>query len=159
MGIIHAGRQDTNTTISNLRENSIQPNAVDLSLRYVYQLANSYCELSEDSKVKRNMIEVIPENDWYVLGAGYYLVEFDHTVHVGEDEAGYVVPRSTLMRNGIIIHSCLYDSGYCGKMIAGMTVNPGCVFKVKRGTRLAQYLCFKSQSDHQYNGQYQNGKL
>lgn len=159
MSIIHACRNDVNTTISNLKEDNIQPNAVDLNLRYVYQWTNSYFEMSEDSKVKRNMVEVIPENNWYTLGAGYYLVEFDHTVTVGNDEAGYVVPRSTLMRNGCIIHSCLYDSGYNGKMIAGLTVSPGCVFKVKKGTRLAQYICFKAQTDHQYSGQYQNGKI
>ncbi len=160
MSIIHVCAETTNTKISDLAQSNIQPDAVDLSLGRIYTYAHnsSYFELTEDTKVKRELVEIPTESGFYTLTSGYYMVEFDHLVTVGEDEAGFVVPRSTLMRNGVLIHSCLYDSGYHGKMIAGMTVNPGCVFRVKKGTRLAQYLCFKAQAEHQYSGQYQEAK-
>ena len=44
--------------------------------------------------------------------AGSYEAIMDAYVTVGAVEAGWVVPRSTLNRNGLFITSGLYDSGY-----------------------------------------------
>ena len=68
-----------------------------------------------------------------------------------------MITRSTLNRNGVFITSGLYDSGYNGVVAGVLHVNVG-PMKVKVGTRVAQFLLFKAEALHAYNGDYGNGK-
>ena len=74
-------------------------------------------------------------------------------ITVGEGEAGFVITRSTLNRNGVYITSGLYDSGYNGVMAGALHVTSG-PFKVKVNTRIGQFLLFKAESLHLYDGDY-----
>jgi len=78
-------------------------------------------------------------------------------VSIGEDEAGWVITRSTLNRNGLFITSGLYDSGYEGVMAGALHVNGGPA-KIKKGTRVGQFLMFKAESLSSYDGDYGVGK-
>ena len=147
------------TKIEFTHDGDVQPNGVDLRLGKVYTYANSedYFLLSEDKKHTRQLVELQPEVDGYfVLEKGqYYLVEFENFVKVGKGECGWVFPRSTMMRNGICIHTAVYDSGYAGPMCSGMTANCKCY--LAKGTRIAQFVTLSADSNGTYSGQYQNG--
>jgi deoxycytidine triphosphate deaminase len=80
-------------------------------------------------------------------------VIMENIINVAEGEAGFVITRSTLNRNGVFITSGLYDSGYNGVMAGVMHINCG-LMKIKPGTRIGQYLCFKAESLHKYDGDY-----
>lgn len=136
-------------------EMDVQPNAVDLRLGKVYKLGREAFTISNDKKEHRELTEVKPNaNGWFMLEPGYYNIEYENTINVSERESGFVITRSTLVRNGVYLTTGLYDSGYKGKMVSGMHVTTGNMF-VEKGTRLGQYLCFEAEAVHLYDGDYQ----
>jgi deoxycytidine triphosphate deaminase len=132
----------------------VQPNAVDLRLQRVLRVKPETFTLSEEEKVHRGTEEVMPGPDGYfTLAPGVYEVLMANQIKVGENEAGWVITRSTLNRNGVFLTSGLYDSGYIGPMASVMHVTAG-IFRVRIGTRIGQYLCFDAEAVKQYNGSY-----
>ena len=105
-------------------------------------------------KGHRGSVELQPDDQgfWH-LEPGTYEVVMENIIEVGEGEAGWVITRSTLNRNGVFITSGLYDSMYHGTMAGAMHVTTG-PFRVKRGTRVGQFSLFKAEMLHAYNGSY-----
>ena len=132
----------------------IQPNAVDLKLDKVLRIKNKEFLINEDMKSHRGSEEIATDSEGYWrLEPGTYEIVMENIIEVGQDEAGWVITRSTLNRNGVFITSGLYDSGYHGVMAGAMHVTTGPAV-IKRGTRVGQFLLFKSQSLSMYNGDY-----
>lgn len=92
---------------------------------------------------------------------GYFKLEKDKTyqflsdsvVEVGDSEAGYLITRSSLNRNGLVVTSGLYDSGFEGHLGGLITVGVGSAY-VKRGARVAQFILFDAEMVHSYDGSY-----
>jgi deoxycytidine triphosphate deaminase len=142
------------STLTNVQEGDSQPNAVDLRLGRVYKINNEVFEVSNDHKKHRGSEEMFPDGDGYFnLNPGSYEVVMENVINVGEDEAGWVITRSTLNRNGCYITSGLYDSGYHGVMAGVLHVTTGPA-RIKQGTRIGQYLSFNSESLSSYDGDY-----
>lgn len=136
-----------------------QPNAVDLRLGRVFQISSTFFTLTDDEKIHRESTELLANNEgFFYLAPGSYQIVFENEISVGEGECGWVIPRSTLVRNGLSITTGLYDSGYKGKMVACLNVTCG-VAKIKKGCRIAQYLCFDAEMLHKYDGDYGVDKL
>ena len=154
----HIQSPNSRSTLTNVEQKDIQPNAVDLRLDKVLKVGDSDFVISEDFKQHRGSIEVEPDLDgWFYLEEGHYEVVMKNMVNVGHNEAGFVITRSTLNRNGLFLTSGLYDTGYVGVM-AGMlhvTIGPA---RIKQGTRIGQYLNFEAESIKVNNGSYGTGK-
>ena len=150
---------NTRSELSNVNETiDVQPNAVDLRLGRVFMLTSTPFKISNEEKIHRELVEIHPSKDGYFnLGVGYYNIEYENKIKVAEGEAGYVITRSTLVRNGVYLTTGLYDSGYEGKMVSGMHVTTENMM-IKKGTRVGQYLCFDAESLHLYSGDYQEKK-
>ena len=88
---------------------------------------------------------------------GTYEIIMEGEITIGDDEAGWVITRSTLNRNGLFITSGLYDSGYKGVMAGALHVNVANAV-IKKGTRVGQFLLFKAEAVNQYDGDYGTGK-
>lgn len=145
---------DSRSLLSNVQEGDSQPNACDLRLGKVYKINNEVFEVSNDHKKHRGSEEVLPDGDgYYNLSIGSYEVVMENIIHVGDAEAGWVITRSTLNRNGCYITSGLYDSGYHGVMAGVLHVTTGPA-RIKQGTRIGQYLSFNSESLSKYDGDY-----
>lgn len=152
--MIHILGTNSNSTLTNVQEGDSQPNAIDLRLDKVYVMNNNEFIISEDTKKHRGTSELAPTEDgWFHLKEGTYEVVMENIIHVGKDEAGWVITRSTLNRNGVHITSGLYDSGYHGVMAGALHIKNGPV-KIKKGTRIAQFLLFKAESLYGYSGSY-----
>lgn len=152
--MIHILGPNSNSTLTNVREGDSQPNAVDLRLDKVYGMKQNQFIIDNDNKTHRGTYEWFPDDDgWFSLPEGTYEVVMENIIRVGADEAGWVITRSTLNRNGIFITSGLYDSGYHGVMAGALHVRGGSA-KIKKGTRVAQFLLFKAQALSGYNGSY-----
>ena len=80
----------------------------------------------------------------------------ENIISVGEGEAGWVITRSTLNRNGLFLTSGLYDSGYNGVMAGVLHCNGPA--RIMKGTRIGQYLSFDAESLSSYDGDYGIGK-
>jgi deoxycytidine triphosphate deaminase len=159
--LIHIASPDTFSHVryqegSEANASDIQPNALDIRLDKVFRLVGPFT-IDNDTKIHRTFSPIAPDdNGYYNLYPGYYSITLEGTISIGADEAGHVITRSTFVRNGVFIISGLYDSGYCGPMAAGLHVTTD-VASIKKGTRIGQFLLYKAQSVHQYNGDYGNG--
>lgn len=155
--LVHIASDNTTSTISYVTEDAVQPNAIDIYLDSIWAMSGPF-RISEDGKVHREKVRLKPGPDgFYQLHPGAYEVGFKGIVKIGEDEAGYVITRSTLNRNGLFITSGLYDSGYEGSMAGCLHVSGGQAF-IAEGTRIAQFLLWKSEALKKYNGDYGLGK-
>ena len=150
----HIQSPNSRSTLTNVEQKDIQPNAVDLRADKFFRVADTDFVISEDHKQHRGSIEIEPDIDgWFYLEPGHYEVVMKNIIDVGNNEAGWVITRSTLNRNGLFLTSGLYDTGYNGVM-AGMlhvTIGPA---RIKKGTRIGQYLNFEAESIKQYDGSY-----
>lgn len=152
--MIHILSDNTKSNLTAVQPGDSQPNAVDLRLGKVFKIAPETFVISEEHKIHRGSREIQPtDDDWYDLPSGSYEIVMENIISVGPDEAGWVITRSTLNRNGVFLTSGLYDSGYHGVMAGVMHVNCGPV-RIKKGTRIGQFLLFKSESLSSYNGSY-----
>ena len=158
MSMINIGGSNATSNLTNMLPEDIQPNAVDLRLGKVLEILNNDFVVDETQKVHRGSkeVELFEDGYWY-LYPGAYEVIMENEIEVGMGEAGFVITRSTLNRNGVHLTTGLYDTGYHGVMAGGMHVTCGRM-KVKPGTRIGQYLCFKAEALSKYGGDYGKGK-
>jgi len=155
----HILGKTSRSTLTNVKEGDSQPNAVDLRLDKVFKIKQEAFEISNDHKKHRGTeYELNPNAEGYFfLEPGHYEVVMENIINVGENEAGWVITRSTLNRNGLFLTSGLYDSGYHGVMagVLHVTIGPA---RIKKGTRIGQYLSFDAESLSTYDGDYGIGK-
>lgn len=150
----HIMGKHSKSTISNVDNNDVQPNALDLKLDKVFKISNSVFELTNDYKAHRVTEEVTPDDSgFFNLSVGDYEIVMENMITIGQNEAGWVITRSTLNRNGVFITSGLYDSGYSGVMAGCMHVTCGPA-RIKKGTRVGQFLLFDAEMLHMYDGDY-----
>lgn len=158
MSMKNIGGPSSKSKLTNFWPGDVQPNAVDLRLGKVFWIAANEFVIDEEKKVHRGTVEVMPDDEGYFrLQPGHYEVVMDNKITVGDREAGWVITRSTLNRNGVFLTSGLYDTGYSGVMAGVMHVTIG-PMRIKRGTRIGQYLSFDAESLHKYDGDYGDGK-
>lgn len=147
--------------LTGVTDGDVQPNAVDLRLGSVHRFVSKHNPastfvISDAEKTHRKTEEIFPNCEWpdyYHLEVGSYQIQFLNSITVGDGEAGWVITRSTLLRNGVYIVSGLYDAGYEGGMAALLVVSGGPA-RIKLGTRIGQYLSFEAETLHLYDGSY-----
>ena len=159
MAMKHIMGPNSKSTLTEVKEGDVQPNAVDLRLGKIFPITTGTFEISNDHKKHRGTGPEL-ESDvdgYYNLEPGDYEVVMENIIHVGEGEAGWVITRSTLNRNGLFLTSGLYDSGYHGVMAGVLHVGIARA-RIKQGTRIGQYLSFNAEALHKYDGDYGIGK-
>ena len=154
MSMKHIMSTMSESSLTNVVDGDSQPNAVDLRLDKIFEIHNSPFTISEEEKKHRGSVEIQPNQEgWFYLMPGTYEIVMENIINVGPNEAGWVITRSTLNRNGVFITSGLYDSGYHGVMAGALHVTTG-PLKIQRGTRVGQFLLFDSESLSKYEGSY-----
>jgi len=158
--MIHITGNVTRSRIGNMMVDGIQPNAYDIRLNAVYGFADdSPMILTEQSKTHRETfpwpvtVHADTGEEFFVLPPGVYDCLAEENITVAEGEAGFIITRSSLNRNGVTAHSGLYDSGYDGPVGFILKVEGGPV-RIARGTRVAQLLMFDAETLHSYDGDY-----
>ena len=146
------------SALTAVQDGDVQPNAVDLRAGKIFRIKDNEFLIDEAVKIHRGSIEITVSNDgfWH-LDPGSYEIIMQNEIEVADDEAGFVITRSTLNRNGVFLTSGLYDTGYKGVMAGVMHVNCG-KMRMKPGTRVGQYLNWKAESISSYDGDYGVGK-
>lgn len=83
------------------------------------------------------------EDGFYIFTPGSYEVSFDHDIDIGPDEAGLVVTRSSLVRNGLFCASGIWDPSFRGRGGCCLHVPQNVTARIKKGTRIAQFVLWK----------------
>lgn len=151
----HPSNQNNTTKVVPIDDKMVQPNTIDLRLDFVLEIATGPFAITEKSKTHRyKEVLTADEDGFYTLEQGRcYEFIAKQMVHVGESEMALVLGRSTFNRNGVLILSSIYDSGFKDKV--GATVyNMGGQTKVQTNTRFAHLILANAESWSTYNGSY-----
>lgn len=135
----------------------LQPNGIDLSISTLREIESASSPLIIGDKIKTQHkldVEVYPSfTGGYRLGPNkQYRVETGYELSLPEDMVAYIFTRSTLNRNGILVGSGLWDSGYHGPV--GTTLYSFQDIEIHLPCRVAQIVFFKAESSHLYAGAY-----
>lgn len=140
----------------------LQPAGFDLSLQAVSCFNGTGC--LDFSNLKRSLpqveqLEFTGSDKFLELGPGGYLVTYNEQITVPTDCAGIVLPRSSLMRCGAVLHSALWDPGYSGRGQGLLSVHQ--TLKLYKDARIGQFVLFvlEAEADAKYSGTYQGENL
>lgn len=138
---------------------NIQPNAVDIPINKIYSLKkdNAFW-LFKNKKIHktRSELPLLSKSvvKYWELSPGAYDFFSNAYVKMPEGVCGWLITRSTLNRNGIIVHSGLYDSGYEGHINGSLYVFHEGENFIEEGSCVAQFLMASSHSVGLYAGGY-----
>jgi len=134
----------------------IQPAGIDLRLNEVF-IQKSPASLVNDEKELPDLEKLEPP--LYTLKAkNAYTVTTSPKVKIPEGCSMIFLPRSTLLRSFISIHTALGDPGFYGTL-KFLLYNYGKFdYTIKRGERIVQAVVFNVKGSGIYNGSYQEEK-
>lgn len=151
--MLHIFTDSCTSSITDIDPEDIQPNAVDLKIDRIFKIESSLFTISKNTKRHRVTTEIEPTDYGWLIDPGHYEVVMKNKVSIAEGEAGWLVARSTLNRNGVFITSGLYDSGFNGQAAGVMHVTCGPI-SIEKGARVAQFLLFSAEAAKMYDGDY-----
>ncbi|MDZ7701639.1 MAG: deoxyuridine 5'-triphosphate nucleotidohydrolase [Halobacteriales archaeon] len=136
----------------------IQPNGVDLTLDAVLEPAGTG-RIGRDGKsiAERRELEPTGEPPAYRLAPGGYVARYAETVRIPADHVGFIYPRSSLMRNGTMVNTAVWDAGYEGRGEGLLQVTHP--IEIERGARVAQLVLARADASGTYDGSYQGENL
>lgn len=123
-----------------------QQAGIDLTVREVYKIVSAgKIDFDNAERVIASSQPLKFENDWVFLESGVYKVVFNEYVKIPLDTVAICLPRSTLVRNGCLLGTALWDPGYEGRSEVLLNVaNPHGLY-LKKNSRIAQLIFIKTE--------------
>lgn len=136
-------------------EDSIQPSGIDLKLDKVFEEAGSG-SLIDNEKNLPPLREVECVDEVYTLKAKTsYSVSIMGKIKIPVGYTMLYLPRSTLLRSFISVHTAVGDPGFYGTLQFMIVNNGDYDFEIKKGERIVQAVVFKVEGSGEYDGSYQ----
>ena len=133
-----------------------QPAGYDVSLNKIHSFPKDNLSLGV-AKGENSALEEVPlVNDYFELDeTGAYFVDLNEVTTIPKDAIGILLPRSTLLRNGLDLRTALFDPGYSGQPKVMLVCHRPA--RIQRFARIGQLVIIKSDREFssQYSGQYQ----
>lgn len=145
----------------NIAQHGVDLNVIEISQVYGGGIipAEGKTQLGKSEKVAFNFDKSTKRNWWY-LQPGVYSVVFKQGCNIPADMMTLIRQRSSLLRNGTILHSSVFDAGFkTDKMGTVMIVNAP--IAIEYGARIGQmygHACTPVAEENLYNGQWQGDK-
>lgn len=98
-------------------------------------------------------------NGW-LLHEGVYDITFNEGCKITANYVGLIRQRSSMLRNGTVLHSSVFDPGFETDFMGTVMVVNEPIF-IEEGARVAQmyfHICEEVQEEHLYAGQWQGDK-
>jgi deoxycytidine triphosphate deaminase len=133
----------------------VQPAGYDVSVSNIHAFPQSTFTLSIEKK-ENSILEGVPfTNGFFELKAGAYFVDLNEITTIPKDAIGILLPRSTLLRNGLDVRTALFDPGYSGQPKVMLVCHRPA--RIEQFSRIGQLVIIKSDREFssQYSGQYQ----
>jgi len=139
-------------------DDQVQPNGVDLTLDAVLELV-AVGRIGRDGKTiaERRALEPAGEPPVFTLEPGGYVARYAETVRIPPDRVGFIYPRSSLMRNGTMVNTAVWDAGYEGRGEGLLQVTHR--IEIEPGARVAQLVLARAEASGTYDGTYQGENL
>lgn len=144
----------------------LQPNGIDLYVNEIFELQKSYDsenfitigDLVKTKHSAQNQLHPkIDDNNreyFTLLSNNLYKIETNYGIDIPKDMVAYIFTRSSLNRNGNLIGSGLWDSGFKGSI--GTTLYTFNNMHLVKPCKIAQIVFIKAESSYLYQGQYQS---
>lgn len=149
----------------------------DLSLKAVNRIgtsvANNPYNVTKDSNIGKVLkdktilttyspIELIRLDDveGWLLYAGVYDITFWEGCKIPSNYVGLIRQRSSMLRNGTVLHSSVFDPGFETEFMGTVMVVNETIF-IEKDARVAQiyfHECSSVADENLYSGQWQNDK-
>jgi dUTP pyrophosphatase len=95
------------------------------------------------------------EDGWLFLEKGSYKAIFNEIVSIPKDVCAIGLPRSSLLRMGVSVHTAVWDAGYRGRSEALLVVYNEAGFRIKKDARVLQLIFLRLESGQEgYTGRY-----
>jgi deoxycytidine triphosphate deaminase len=133
-----------------------QPAGYDVSVNKIQSFPKSKHTLGIAKGENSTLQDVPLVDDYFELNEpGAYFVDLNEITTIPKDAIGILLPRSTLLRNGLDVRTALFDPGYSGQPKVMLVCHRPA--RVQRFTRIGQLVIMKSDKEFasQYSGQYQ----
>jgi deoxycytidine triphosphate deaminase len=94
----------------------------------------------------------------WLLYSGAYDITFHEGCKIAANRVGMIRQRSSLLRNGAIIASSIFDPGFTTENMGTIMIVTATIF-IEQDARVGQmyfHECDKVSEDQLYNGQFQN---
>lgn len=121
------------------------------------KVLSSKTELATYSPVQLTNVDGI--NGW-LLYEGVYDITFYEGCKIPNNYVGLIRQRSSMLRNGTVLHSSVFDPGFETDFMGTVMVVNETIF-IEEGARVAQiyfHECEPVHEDDLYNGQWQGDK-
>ena len=143
--------------LGDLAADQVQPNGVDLTLGSILEPIDAGRITREGKTVgERQPVapsEVTETGSTYYLPPGAYIAQYAEVVTIPENHIGFIFPRSSLMRNGCMLNTAVWDAGYEGRGEGLLTVNHD--LEIEQGARIGQLVLAEAHHSGIYEGSYQ----
>ncbi|MUW14083.1 deoxyuridine 5'-triphosphate nucleotidohydrolase [Halorubrum sp. CBA1125] len=139
-----------------LDETQRQPNGVDLTVGAVFAQTEPGF-VGRDGKRVGDRERLEPTDGAYRLEPGTYVVRYGEPVRIPDERIGFVLPRSTLLRNSCTLDTAVWDAGYEG--VGEGRLDVGHAIAIEPGARIAQLVLARADHETTYRGAYQGENL
>jgi len=143
-------------------EEQVQPNGIDLTLREVALPQSSGKIAVENSqRLIPDLAPLVFDGlDFIDLMPGAYIITYNEIVHLPKNIMALALPRSSLLRCGVTVHTAVWDAGYHGRARSLMAVyNPQGV-RLQRNARIVQLVFLHlTRETEGYHGAYQEENI
>lgn len=136
----------------------------DLSIKQINKVGGSIGRVLKDKTILNTHIPIektsLEGSKGWILYEGVYDVIMNEGCKIAADKVGLVRQRSSLMRNGAIITSSIFDPGFETDNLGTYMIVFETIF-IEEDARVAQmyfHECEPVAKDKLYNGQWQNDK-
>lgn len=134
---------------------TIQPSGIDLRMDKIYRQVGSG-SLIDNEKNLPEIEELESVDDIYTLEPKTaYSVTIEGKIEIPTGYTMLYLPRSTLLRSFINVHTAVGDPGFYGTLQFMIVNNGQYPYKIKKGERIAQAVVFPVEGSGKYNGSYQ----
>lgn len=153
------GEKELRKMYPELDDDQYQPNSIDLKLGKVYRIMNfddGTYGLYNGEKHIPNKVEICyPYKNRYILYPNKpYWLEIEPKIEIPEDIAQFYLPRSSLLRMGVTLHTALGDSGFNGHLMFLAINHMPYDIRLDKGERIATAINFEVDSAGLYDGDY-----
>ena len=143
-------------------DKQLQPSGFDLSLGEVQGYAGEgRVDFSNQERIIAKTEHISHDSEgWFTLESGCYLIVYNEIVKMPLNLMAIARTRSTLLRNGVVVETAVWDPGYQGRSSSLLVVHNPRGIKLKKNARVAQLIFFPiNEVERGYSGAYQRERM
>lgn len=144
-------------------EKQLQPGGLDLTVQTIASFSSSGA-IGFDNK-ERILSDTSPlsftASGTINLATGCYLITYNEVVHLPQNIMALGLPRSSLLRCGVNIHTAVWDAGYSGRSQSLLVIYNPMGFLLHRNAKVLQLIFFQLSRpvEQGYTGIFQGENL